>query len=125
MVTWKEQLAFAPLENADRGEEVGRRLRHAIELGVLEDGSQLPSGKLSCGHDGRFHTYTASCTGRAARAGPCGDPTRQRRRKFRQGQYRGHRPRATPLSCGLFSRRPAGFEGVPRFLGRQRRRRGC
>ena len=43
MVTWKEQLAFAPLENADRGEEVGRRLRHAIELGVLEDGSQLPS----------------------------------------------------------------------------------
>lgn len=43
MTTWKEQLAFAPLENADRGEEVGRRLRHAIELGVLEDGSQLPS----------------------------------------------------------------------------------
>ncbi|WP_159704076.1 GntR family transcriptional regulator [Arthrobacter sp. 18067] len=43
MITWKEQLAFAPLEAADRGEEVGRRLRHAIELGVLEDGSQLPS----------------------------------------------------------------------------------
>jgi DNA-binding FadR family transcriptional regulator len=43
MTTWKEQLAFAPLENADRGVEVGRRLRHAIELGVLEDGSQLPS----------------------------------------------------------------------------------
>ena len=43
MTTWKEQLAFAPLEAADRGEEVGRRLRHAIELGVLEDGSQLPS----------------------------------------------------------------------------------
>ncbi|MFK0000722.1 FCD domain-containing protein [Paenarthrobacter sp. NPDC090522] len=43
MSTWKEQLAFAPLETADRGEEVARRLRHAIELGVLEDGSQLPS----------------------------------------------------------------------------------
>jgi DNA-binding FadR family transcriptional regulator len=43
VTAWKEQLAFAPLENADRGEEVGRRLRHAIELGVLEDGSQLPS----------------------------------------------------------------------------------
>ncbi|HKU30603.1 GntR family transcriptional regulator [Arthrobacter sp. NyZ413] len=43
MTTWKEQLAFAPLEAADRGEEVGRRLRHAIELGVLENGSQLPS----------------------------------------------------------------------------------
>jgi DNA-binding FadR family transcriptional regulator len=43
MKTWKEQLAFAPLEAADRGEEVGRRLRRAIELGVLEDGSQLPS----------------------------------------------------------------------------------
>jgi DNA-binding FadR family transcriptional regulator len=43
VTTWKEQLAFAPLEAADRGEEVGRRLRHAIELGVLENGSQLPS----------------------------------------------------------------------------------
>lgn len=43
MTAWKEQLAFAPLDNADRGEEVGRRLRHAIELGVLEEGSQLPS----------------------------------------------------------------------------------
>ncbi|MFE4198737.1 GntR family transcriptional regulator [Paenarthrobacter sp. NPDC056912] len=43
MTTWKEQLAFAPLEAADRGVEVGRRLRHAIELGVLENGSQLPS----------------------------------------------------------------------------------
>lgn len=43
MTSWKEQLAFAPLESLDRGEEVGRRLRHAIELGVLEDGAQLPS----------------------------------------------------------------------------------
>lgn len=43
MSTWREQLAFAPLETLDRGEEVGTRLRHAIELGVLEDGYQLPS----------------------------------------------------------------------------------
>ena len=43
MASWKEQLAFAPLETLERGEEIGRRLRHAIELGVLEDGVQLPS----------------------------------------------------------------------------------
>ncbi|MDQ6739835.1 MAG: GntR family transcriptional regulator, partial [Actinomycetota bacterium] len=43
MVSWREQLAFAPLETLERGEEIGRRLRHAIELGVLEDGAQLPS----------------------------------------------------------------------------------
>ena len=43
MSTWREQLAFAPLETAERGEEIGRRIRHAIELGVLEDGTQLPS----------------------------------------------------------------------------------
>ncbi|MET3721831.1 MULTISPECIES: GntR family transcriptional regulator [unclassified Arthrobacter] len=43
MTTWREQLAFAPLATFDRGEEVGRRLRYAIELGVLEDGTQLPS----------------------------------------------------------------------------------
>ena len=43
MNTWREQLAFAPLATFDRGEEVGRRLRYAIELGVLEDGTQLPS----------------------------------------------------------------------------------
>ena len=43
MTSWKEQLAFAPLESLDRGEEIGRRLRHAIELGVLEDGARLPS----------------------------------------------------------------------------------
>ena len=43
MASWSEQLAFAPLETVERGEEIGRRLRHAIELGVLEDGAQLPS----------------------------------------------------------------------------------
>ncbi|MFE3281143.1 GntR family transcriptional regulator [Nocardia sp. NPDC059239] len=43
MSSWREQLAFAPLEIAERGEEIGERLRHAIELGVLEDGTQLPS----------------------------------------------------------------------------------
>lgn len=43
MTTWREQLAFAPLATVERGEEVGRRLRYAIELGVLEDGTQLPS----------------------------------------------------------------------------------
>ncbi len=43
MTTWREQLAFAPLPTFDRGEEVGRRLRYAIEFGVLEDGTQLPS----------------------------------------------------------------------------------
>ncbi|MEA5453846.1 FCD domain-containing protein [Sinomonas sp. JGH33] len=43
MVSWREQLAFAPLEAAERGEEIERRIRHAIELGVLEDGTQLPS----------------------------------------------------------------------------------
>ena len=43
MTTWREHLAFAPLATFDRGEEVGKRLRHAIELGVLEDGTQLPS----------------------------------------------------------------------------------
>lgn len=43
MTTWRDQLAFAPLESAERGEEVGRRLRHAIELGILEDGTQLPN----------------------------------------------------------------------------------
>jgi DNA-binding FadR family transcriptional regulator len=43
MSTWREQLAFAPLETAERGEEIGRRIRHAIELGVLEDGTQLSS----------------------------------------------------------------------------------
>ncbi|NUP74397.1 MAG: GntR family transcriptional regulator [Sinomonas sp.] len=43
MASWREQLAFAPLESVERGEEIGRRLRQAIELGVLEDGSQLPS----------------------------------------------------------------------------------
>ncbi|HKU11179.1 MAG TPA: GntR family transcriptional regulator, partial [Sinomonas sp.] len=43
MSSWREQLAFAPLETAERGEEIGRRIRHAIELGVLEDGTQLPS----------------------------------------------------------------------------------
>lgn len=42
-MSWREQLAFAPLETVERGEEIGRRLRHAIELGVLEDGTQLPS----------------------------------------------------------------------------------
>jgi DNA-binding FadR family transcriptional regulator len=31
------------LETVERGEEIGRRLRHAIELGVLEDGARLPS----------------------------------------------------------------------------------
>ncbi|WP_415853295.1 GntR family transcriptional regulator [Sinomonas sp. G460-2] len=41
--SWTEKLAFAPLEIAERGEEIGRRLRQAIELGVLEDGTQLPS----------------------------------------------------------------------------------
>lgn len=43
MVTWREHLAFAPLETGERSEEIARRLRHAIELGVLEDGFQLPS----------------------------------------------------------------------------------
>ena len=43
MASWREQLAFAPLETLERGEEIGRRLRHAIELGVLEEGAQLPS----------------------------------------------------------------------------------
>ena len=43
MSSWREQLAFAPLEAAERGEEIGRRIRNAIELGVLEDGTQLPS----------------------------------------------------------------------------------
>ena len=43
MVTWREQLAFAPLDTGERSEEIARRLRHAIELGVLEDGFQLPS----------------------------------------------------------------------------------
>lgn len=43
VISWREQLAFAPLETVERGEEIGRRLRHAIELGVLEDGAQLPS----------------------------------------------------------------------------------
>ncbi|MDR6639433.1 GntR family transcriptional regulator [Paenarthrobacter nitroguajacolicus] len=43
MVTWREQLAFAPLDMGERSEEIARRLRHAIELGVLEDGFQLPS----------------------------------------------------------------------------------
>jgi DNA-binding FadR family transcriptional regulator len=43
MASWREQLAFAPLESVERGEEISRRLRQAIELGVLEDGSQLPS----------------------------------------------------------------------------------
>ncbi|MDR6637041.1 GntR family transcriptional regulator [Paenarthrobacter nitroguajacolicus] len=43
MASWREQLAFAPLGSVERGEEIGRRLRQAIELGVLEDGSQLPS----------------------------------------------------------------------------------
>lgn len=43
MASWREQLAFAPLETLERGEEIGRRLRRAIELGVLEDGTQLPS----------------------------------------------------------------------------------
>ncbi|MET3175717.1 UNVERIFIED_ORG: DNA-binding FadR family transcriptional regulator [Arthrobacter sp. UYCu721] len=43
MASWREQLAFAPLETLERGEEIGRRLRYAIELGVLEDGAQLPS----------------------------------------------------------------------------------
>ena len=52
MATWKEQLAFAPLETAVRGEEVARRLRHAIELGVLEDGSQLPSESYLAGRMG-------------------------------------------------------------------------
>ncbi|MFF1832479.1 GntR family transcriptional regulator [Paenarthrobacter sp. NPDC058040] len=31
------------MEIAERGEEIGDRLRHAIELGLLEDGEQLPS----------------------------------------------------------------------------------
>lgn len=43
MTTWREQLAFAPLDSAERGDEIGKRLRRAIELGVLEDGTQLPS----------------------------------------------------------------------------------
>jgi len=43
MTMWREQFAFAPLATLDRGEEVGRQLRYAIELGVLEDGTQLPS----------------------------------------------------------------------------------
>lgn len=43
MATWRERLAFAPLETAERGEEIALRLRHSIELGVLEDGVQLPS----------------------------------------------------------------------------------
>jgi DNA-binding FadR family transcriptional regulator len=43
MSSWRERLAFAPLETAERGEEIALRLRHAIELGVLEHGTQLPS----------------------------------------------------------------------------------
>ncbi|MFJ4170764.1 GntR family transcriptional regulator [Paenarthrobacter sp. NPDC089714] len=43
MSSWRERLAFAPLETAERGEEIALRLRHSIELGVLEDGTQLPS----------------------------------------------------------------------------------
>ncbi|MGO4859742.1 GntR family transcriptional regulator [Arthrobacter sp. 2MCAF14] len=43
MASWREQLAFAPLETVERGQEIGRRLGHAIELGILEDGTQLPS----------------------------------------------------------------------------------
>ena len=43
MASWREQLAFAPLETAERGEEIALRLRRSIELGVLEDGAQLPS----------------------------------------------------------------------------------
>ncbi|MFF2247027.1 GntR family transcriptional regulator [Arthrobacter sp. NPDC058130] len=43
MSSWRERLAFAPLETAERGEEIALRLRHSIELGVLEDGAQLPS----------------------------------------------------------------------------------
>lgn len=47
-MSWREQLAFAPLQMADRSAEVARRLRQAIALGVLEDGTQLPSeGELS------------------------------------------------------------------------------
>ncbi|WP_354259813.1 GntR family transcriptional regulator [Arthrobacter sp. OAP107] len=103
MVTWKEQLAFAPLENADRGEEVGRRLRHAIELGVLEDGSQLPSESYLASRMGVSTLTLRAALAEFARTRPCGDPARQRRRKFREGQYRGHRPRPTPISCGLFS----------------------
>jgi len=43
MASWREQLAFAPLDTVERGQEIGRRLGHAIELGILEDGTQLPS----------------------------------------------------------------------------------
>ena len=43
MASWRERLAFAPLETAERGEEIALRLRHSIELGVLEDGVRLPS----------------------------------------------------------------------------------
>lgn len=40
---WRAELAFAPLDSGERAEEIGRRLRRAIELGVLEDEAQLPS----------------------------------------------------------------------------------
>ena len=43
LASWREQLAFAPMEAVERSEEILLRLRHAIELGVLEDGAQLPS----------------------------------------------------------------------------------
>ncbi|MGO4250583.1 GntR family transcriptional regulator [Paenarthrobacter sp. RAF54_2] len=43
MASWREQLAFAPLDTVERGQEIGRRLGHAIELGILQDGTQLPS----------------------------------------------------------------------------------
>ncbi|XAS74407.1 GntR family transcriptional regulator [Micrococcaceae bacterium Sec5.1] len=43
MSSWRDRLAFAPLETAERGEEIALRLRHSIELGILEDGAQLPS----------------------------------------------------------------------------------
>lgn len=40
---WRAEVAFAPLDSGERGEEISRRLRRAIELGILEDGTQLPS----------------------------------------------------------------------------------
>ncbi|MUL79019.1 FadR/GntR family transcriptional regulator [Mycolicibacterium sp. CBMA 226] len=42
-MSWRTQLAFTPLDTGARGAEVGRRLRYAIELGILEDGARLPS----------------------------------------------------------------------------------
>ncbi len=101
MASWSEQLAFAPLETVERGEEIARRLRHAIELGVLEDGAQLPSeSELAA----RMRVSTLTLRAALAELRHLGLLETRRGKgggSFVQGEHRRHRQGAAGHPCRI------------------------